>query len=548
MSVARIENDRTRWVAPVEDKSLLFAPPVSQAADLLAHNRELLQNSPTHSGYDFQGRTFDQIVRSTREELLQGALAYTTSYRDVSFLTGTDFSKAPVILGGHQPDLFHPGVWANNSAISRCAQESDGVGLQLLIDGDVPKSFGVRIPTGTPERPYVEHVQLDQHPRQLPYEQWTVGNESLFKSFGERAARTVAPFVSEPFVQSYWPKVLARLGKVSQVGLALAQARHQVEGEWGLNTLELPQSQFSRSESFRWFTAHMLAHLPRLQEVYNSVLTEYRLRNHLRSQAQPVPDLSADDSGLEAPFWIWGESDSQRRPLFCRHRGDTLLLTDNKRLEWVLEATPEGDLDTAIQQLAAAEEAGVHIRSRALLTTMFARLFCGDLFVHGIGGGHYDQLTDEIIMRFFGFPPPRYMVVSGTLRLPVQQSGASPDDLRAIDRQLRDVRFNPDRLLAQNQTSEGRSDFQRWIDEKRNWIETPLTFENGSKRHQAIERCNLALQPFVEEAAASLRIERRVIAEKVAASRVLTDRDYAFCLFPKPLLREFVLDRVARAM
>ena len=138
--------------------------------------------------------------------------------------------------------------------------------------------------------------------------------------------------------------------------------------------------------------------------------------------------------------------------------------------------------------------------------------------------------------------------VGETLRLPVQQSGASPDDLRAIDRQLRDVRFNPDRLLAQNQTSEGRSDFQRWIDEKRNWIETPLTFENGSKRHQAIERCNLALQPFVEEAAASLRIERRVIAEKVAASRVLTDRDYAFCLFPEPLLREFVLDRVARAM
>ena len=30
-----------------------------------------------------------------------------------------------------------------------------------------------------------------------------------------------------------------------------------------------------------------------------------------------------------------------------------------------------------------------------------------DLFIHGIGGAKYDELTDEIIRRFFGIEPPR---------------------------------------------------------------------------------------------------------------------------------------------
>ena len=548
MKVAAIKQGRDRWVAPSEDKSLLFVPSASQAVDLLATNRELLQNVSTNSAYDFQGQSFGDILKNCREEVLQKAVSYTRSYRDISFASCEDFSTVPVVLGGHQPNFFHPGVWAKNSAISRWAQEASGVGLQLLIDGDVPKSFGVKVPTGSLQRPHVEHLELDQNQHRVPYEAWTIGDTALLKSFGDRVTKTVAPFIDDPFIRSYWPKVLARLKNVPEVGLCLAQARHQVEGEWGLNTLELPQSQFSQCESFRWFTAHLLAHLPRLHEIYNSALAEYRLQNCLRNEAHPVPDLSADELGLEAPFWVWNEQNRQRMPLFCRHQGDTLLLTDNKGVEFALEATPESDLHTAVDQLAAAEKMGIHIRSRALLTTMFARLFCGDLFVHGIGGGNYDRLTDEIIERFFGFSPPHYMIVSGTLRLPLKQSGVSLEGLRAVDRQLRDLRFNPDRYLKQNQIVSGSSDAQTWIEEKQTWVETPLTPENGSKRHRAIAQCNQALQPFVRKAIAALSAERHAVAQKLSADKVLSDRDYAFCLFPEPLLQEFVLDRVARAL
>ena len=53
------------------------------------------------------------------------------------------------------------------------------------------------------------------------------------------------------------------------------------------------------------------------------------------------------------------------------------------------------------------EAHGFKIRTRALTTTMFARLFLADLFIHGIGGGIYDELTDRIIERYYGFPARR---------------------------------------------------------------------------------------------------------------------------------------------
>ena len=47
------------------------------------------------------------------------------------------------------------------------------------------------------------------------------------------------------------------------------------------------------------------------------------------------------------------------------------------------------------------ESEGIRLRPRALTTTMYLRLAMGDLFLHGIGGAKYDQLTDRIIEHFF---------------------------------------------------------------------------------------------------------------------------------------------------
>src|SRR5207253_1004951 len=97
---------------------------------------------------------------------------------------------------------------------------------------------------------------------------------------------------------------------------------------------------------------------------------------------------------LEAPFWIWSTDDPRRHRLFVRQRGDELVLSTHAGIEATLSITPESDAQTAVAQLLALEERGIRIRTRALITTLAARLLLGDLFLHGIGGAKYDQVTD----------------------------------------------------------------------------------------------------------------------------------------------------------
>ena len=46
-------------------------------------------------------------------------------------------------------------------------------------------------------------------------------------------------------------------------------------------------------------------------------------------------------------------------------------------------------------RLAELSSRGIKLRTRALTTTLFARLVLSDMFLHGIGGAKYDQVTDR---------------------------------------------------------------------------------------------------------------------------------------------------------
>ena len=74
--------------------------------------------------------------------------------------------------------------------------------------------------------------------------------------------------------------------------------------------------------------------------------------------------------------------------------GQETVLSDRQAVEIRLPLTPDGDAARAVEQLADWGRRGVKIRSRALITTLWARLVLGDLFLHGIGGAKYDQVTD----------------------------------------------------------------------------------------------------------------------------------------------------------
>ena len=227
----------------------------------------------------------------------------------------------PPALAGHQPQLFHPGVWFKNFAVGTLARRHGAVAVNLLIDTDTFKHNAIPVPGGSRTHPERHLIAMDLADRPIPFEERRILDRRQFAEFGRRVADRLAPLVPDPLLRDWWPMVVQRSTETDNLGACLAQARHQLEGRWGLSTLELPESAVCSSEPFAWFTAHLLAQLPRFRSAYNEAVAEYRRRSRIRSAAHPVPDLAADGPWLEAPFWIWTADNPSRRRLFARQAG-----------------------------------------------------------------------------------------------------------------------------------------------------------------------------------------------------------------------------------
>jgi len=520
--------------APQEDRTALVEPPWGEVPALVKANLD----RRARYDYDFDGLPLGDLARQAREELVAAAIRWTSSYRDVS-----GERREPgggVFLAGHQPQLFHPGVWLKNFALGTLARQHGAVAVNLVIDSDTIKSSTLRVPGGSTSAPQVALVPFDQSGPIVPFEERRILDRSTFLAFGQRAARQIATLVSDPLVRQYWPLAIERSREVDNLGACLAQARNRLEEQWGLTALEVPQSEVCRLPAFARFAVHLLARLPRLGMAYNEAVAEYRRLHRIRSTAHPVPDLAAEGDWMEAPFWIWTLRDPRRRRLFVRGERRRTVLSDRQEVEIDLPYAEDGEIERAVERLVALPGEGVRLRSRALITTLWARLVLGDLFLHGIGGAKYDQVTDAVIERFFGLPPPGFVVVSGTLLLPVPRQRPTAAEVRAIDRRLRELTWHPE-TAADQTTCLGRCrELAELAAAKARWIGTPQTAENASARWREIRRINAALQPWVAADRERLVARRGALAAALRTEVILAWREYGFCLYPESSLRDFL--------
>ena len=526
--------------APKTSGSSLVEPPWEAVGALVADT----QSDRRQACYDLQGRCLSEVSRQARCHLIAEARRWTASYRDIP-PPPDDLASATIFLAGHQPQLFHPGVWFKNFAVGTLARRHGAVAVNLLIDTDTFKHNALPVPGGSRTHPERHLIAMDLADRPIPFEERRILDRRRFAEFGRRVADRLAPLVPDPLLRDWWPMVVQRSTETANLGACLAQARHQLEGRWGLSTLELPESAVCSSEPFAWFTAHLLAQLPRFRSAYNEAVAEYRRRSRIRSAAHPVPDLAADGPWLEAPFWIWTADNPSRRRLFARQVGQRIELSDRRGLELSLRLSPDAQADRAVDQLAEYARQGVKIRARALITTLWARMALGDLFVHGIGGAKYDRVTDVLIERFFGLRPPGFLVVSATLHLPVDAPRTTEEDARLIRHRLRELTYHPERYLDQGTVDrlddlDGLEAPAALVAAKRRWIAAEPTPRNARRRFLEIRRINQALQPWVARQREHLLAEGQRVDRALAARSILHWREHAFCLYPEKTLRDFL--------
>jgi hypothetical protein len=192
-----------------------------------------------------------------------------------------------------------------------------------------------------------------------------------------------------------------------------------------------------------------------------------------------------------------------------------------------LPLAPEREACCAVERLRELDHRSVRLRTRALTTTMFSRFLLGDLFIHGIGGARYDQLGDIISQRFFGIEPPGFLTVSLTLWLGLPPPHAQHEEVAAIERTLRDLKFNPDRYLSEPYSEEARN----LVRSRQEAIAGPVKSSRERKaRSRAIRRCNEALQPWMRALSGALRESRLQALRELRSARAARNREFSFVL------------------
>ena len=527
-----------RLRAPALSGEKLLDPAIPDAVQGMRRNAQQL----SETAYDVQGRSLHDLRAAARLDTCRLAAQYTAEYRNLpsqkTASNAATWTEQPLLLSGHQPWLFHPGVWFKNFVLSEVARCVHGTALNVIIDNDLCPSPSITVPNGPPTQVRLTHLACDQNTAPLPFEQRTVLDDTAFATFGDRVADNITSLVKNPLIKPYWAEALLAAKRTDNLGQRLAQARHQLEAHWNMDTLEVPLSHLCQTESFRWFTVHLLAHLPRFVLLHNQALEEYRIVNRIRSQAHPFPNLKQREEWLEAPFWVWTQLDPRRRAMHVRSVNQGLELSDHHDFRAILSLDRDRLGNDAVTQLLQLADSGVTIRPRAVTTTMSIRLLLADLFIHGIGGDKYDQLTDILIRRFFGIHPPSFLTATATAWLPVITSKTATAALRNIDRQLRDLRFHAERHLKPDDNT------QALIAEKQKWIRTILPRGQRSPRHYGIETANAKLQRFVADQRSALEEQRQRTLQAIRQEQILGSREYAFCLFPEETLQP-LLDEVA---
>lgn len=535
-----IQHQRLR--APKQNNSALHHPPLPEANRVLQANRTLIaQQAETELPVSFLHQTprelkFSHLQRRARQELLSLAHEYSSRYLAAPPEPLLQTGDAPLIMSGHQPELFHPGVWYKNFALSTLAQQLNGVAVNLVIDSDLANQNSIRFPDLKSKPARMGSIALDRPSAAIPYELRTIVDLSFFSGFADRIEKQLnlagIESTSSLTAQKLWPEVLAATASLSpehkapKMGEAIAAGRHRLEQNLGLNSIEVPVSLIAASNTFATFAAAIFDNRNQFRAVYNSAIDEYRTVHRIRSQSHPVPRLQKINQWTEVPFWIYSDESPGRQKLFAKTSDTQILLSD------LHDHTIEISKPNFVNEFCAFSGQGIFIRPRALMTTMFSRLFLSDILLHGIGGAKYDQLTDAICEQFFGYRLPRFLTLSATMMLPSTVKPITTANITQLRQQRRQLKFHPERFFDVDNSP---SVAKQLVAEKQRWTSPEMLPIRTKEKHDTIKQINQQLNQMLAKSDADLADKIAIQQANLRASQIANSREYSFCLFDSQL-------------
>jgi hypothetical protein len=377
------------WKAPAGDGEVLVWP----------EGDELLRDTERNH----------RLLASADSVLVQGVPLPELRRRMRAWLGHVE-DERPLLAMGHQTELYHAGVWAKNALIGAAAQKLGGRAYEFAVDTDEPKHLTLKWPGGSV--PLTDDTTAAE---------WSGLLAAPSPAHLASVARTFEDASRHWNFHPLVPQILSSLRRLAlespSLPLALTNAMHELDWSLGLRHDAMLFSPLCRSEPYLLFAYHVLAGADAFAADYNAVLEEYRREHKVRTLGRPMPNLKVSTDECEVPFWLDSLATGSRVRASLAKRRDRWVLHAPNVADLLLE--PAAAAPTAIAELTAwLRTHDLRLSPRALTLTTVVRLLIADQFVHGIGGGRYDQVADRLMARHFRLEPPRFAVTTATLYFP----------------------------------------------------------------------------------------------------------------------------------
>lgn len=403
-----------------------------------------------------------------------------------------DLSKAgrPIVMTGHQPELLHPGVWIKNAVSAILAERVNGDAEFVTVDSDTACEPIVRWPVQVGDECQLREIPIAAQKigrdRHLDSQKPGVGTAaSRLGDVGRKNGETALPMADEVGQWSYWhwppmdgaacrvafDAVLQNLPDGHQTplpafadgfcasGPTAAKTPRDYVDQWinGLVTVDcalgLPILRYTRASAYfapptprmAALLAHVLLDAEAFAGCYNAAIKNDCLTQQTPANRNWVPTLHRDAERTELPLWLLRADRPRARLAVSRVGGSKINLWAGSEC---VASVGRDELRTRPGETLSGALGGWWILPRALFLTMSLRLLECDLFIHGLGGARYDQITDRIIRDYFHAEPPGIACISATLHWPLGLRKVSAAEVAAARRKIRDVRYNPQRYLA----------------------------------------------------------------------------------------------------
>ncbi len=459
---------------------------------------------------------------------------------------GVSSRGSPLIFTGHQPAFLHPGVWAKNVVATELAKRVGGDAVFLAVDSDSPDRLALEWPRRIGDHYETASAALLQSVQGRCYEQFPPFSSADCEDFSAQLdpgmTSDATPFAAfhkafcrpESDRADYVSRWTSGMNALDRAVGAAAPLIERISDRFACDRASCDPSAVA-------LVAHVLLKAESFAVAYNSALAEYRAARGIKGDRHPIPDLLVTPERVELPFWILDPTGARQRLLVTKNssqRDAVELWAGAASIASVPRKNLLDDPPAALRDIGSPQ-----IRPRALALTIYARLLACDLFIHGIGGAKYDQITDNVIRRFFGIEAPPYACVSATMRLPLHRHPVTRNDEYLCRHRLRDLRHNPQRYLN---GADGSPSVATMIGQREQAIlqSDRLRAENrkdhAARRdaYHAIRRLNRALVATTDELAKEFQREAAVVASALKQNQIVDNREWFVGLYPTSRLIE----------